>query len=95
MALAPLADDVSRYSRDTGLSGQLTLLERAWEAEMGGWAAMAKLVALDRFSLVVEVANSAAMQELSLRRREIVRRLNRHFSNPFLQHMTIKLSHGD
>jgi len=94
MAFAPLGETLDRWSRRSGLAGQLEILERAWNAEMGGWARMARPVALDRGSLVIEVMNSAAMQEITLRRQELLRRLNRHFAAPFLQHLTVQLSHG-
>ena len=74
---------------DADLSAELSL---AWEAEMGGWSRLARVVALDRFSLVVEVDSSPALQELSLRRQELVRRLNRHFEAPFIKHITVRMS---
>jgi len=95
MALAPIQREVQTFCRQSGLSERLPLLERAWQAEMGGWEGVARIAALDHFSLVVEVKSSPAMQEISLRRRELVRRLNRYFETPFLRDMTVRMTTND
>jgi len=95
MALAGVEKDLSALCRKMGLSADLGLLNQAWEAEMGSWGGRARVVALDHFSLVVEVDSSTAMQEVSLRRRELLRRLNRYFPSPFLQQITLRMAHGD
>jgi hypothetical protein len=92
MALVSVGTDMDRWRHKSGMSGELEVLERAWESEMGGWASMARAAAIDRSTLVVEVVNSVAMQEISLRRRELVRRLNRHFTNPFITEIKIRLA---
>ena len=86
---------VQRITRQLGLSENLAQLDRAWEAELGGMARLARIVALDRASLVVEADSSPAMQEISLRRKELVRRLNRHFPEEFIRQITVRISqHG-
>jgi len=79
-------------TRQLGLSECLILLDRAWEAEVGRLAEWARIVALDRSALVVEVDSSPAMQELTLRRRELVRRLNRHFPEEWVKQITVRMS---
>ena len=82
-------------TRRLGLSENLSQLDRAWDAELGGLARLARIVALDRASLVVEADSSPAVQELTLRRKELVRRLNRHFPEELIKHITIKIAdHG-
>src|SRR5438105_3880820 len=93
MALSPINEISNHLCRQLGLSSDLTLLERAWETEIGGMATMAWIVALDREILVVEANSSVAMQELTLQRRELLRRLNRHFPKPFLKALTVRISH--
>jgi hypothetical protein len=78
-------------TRELGLSESLALLDRAWEAEVGGLTKLARIVALDRESLVVEVNSSPAMQELTLRKKELVRRINRHFPTPFIKWLTLRI----
>ena len=81
--------------RQLGVSNHLPILERAWQAEMGGWEKMARIAAIENFSLIVEVSSSPAMQEMNLRRRELVRRLNRYFKVPFLRDITVRMMNGD
>ena len=95
MALQWLHQQAKSVSRQLGLSEDLALLERAWQAEIGGLACWARIVAIERGSLVVEVDSSPAMQELSLRRRELIRRVNNHFPSPLIRHLTIQMAnHG-
>jgi len=86
---------VERITQQLGLSDNLAQLDRAWEAEVGGLAQLARIVALDRASLVVEADSSPAVQEISLRRKELIRRLNRHFPEEFIKQITIRIAnHG-
>ena len=73
MALAPIANEAREFSRKLGLSTDLALLERAWSLEVGGLKDVARIVAIDNASLVVETDSHAVMQEISLRRKELVR----------------------
>ena len=99
--LAHVERGVQRITERLGLSENLALLDRAWESELGGVARLARIVALERLpaaagaSLVVEADSAPAMQEISLRRKELVRRLNRHFPEEFIKHITVRISqHG-
>jgi len=47
---------------------------------------------VDRTVLVIETDSHALMQELTLRRKELVRRMNKHLPAPFLTYMNIKIS---
>jgi hypothetical protein len=95
MALAHVQDSALNLTRQLGLSENLAMLDHAWEAEAGGLARFSRIIALDRESLVVEVDSAAAMQEISLRRREFIRRLNRHFPEELIKHITVRISnHG-
>jgi len=92
MPIRSIEDDLHGLCRQVGISEHLSILERAWEAEMGGWAGMARICALDHQSLVVEATSSPALQEITLRRRELVRRLNRYFKHPFLRDLTVRMT---
>jgi Dna[CI] antecedent DciA-like protein len=96
LALAPIANEAREFSRKLGLSTDLALLERAWLFEVGGLKEAARIVALNNASLVVETDSHAVMQEVSLRRRELVRKLNQHLPAPLLRqiHVRIAESHG-
>ena len=84
--------NTKRLCRQLGLREDLALLDTAWEAEIGAMAGMAKIVALENRSLLVEVTSSPAMQEITLRRKELLRKINRHFSDPFLKDIQVKMS---
>ncbi len=96
MALAPIAQEVYTFSKKLGLSTDLAMIEHAWSLEVGGLREFARIVALDNASLVIEVDSHTVMQELSLRRRELVRKLNKHLPAPFLRNMTVRITqnHG-
>ena len=91
MALAHVENGVQTITRQLGLSEHLSLLDRAWEAELGSLTRLARIVAVDRDALVVEVDSAPAMQELTLRRKELVRRMNRHFPSPFIKCLTLRI----
>lgn len=95
MALASIQQEAKRFCRQIGLSERLSLLEKAWQAEMGGFDGVAQITAIDHFFLIIEVKSSPAMQEINLRRRELVRRLNRHFETPLLRDITVRMQNGD
>ncbi len=89
--LAHIQKSTNRVVRQLGLSDNLALLDRAWEAEIGGLARMARIVAIDREALVVEVDSAPAMQELTLRKKELIRRMNQHFPVPFIKCLTLRI----
>jgi hypothetical protein len=81
-----------RLVRQLGLSDNLAMLDRAWQAELGGLSKLARIVALDRSALVVEADSAPAMHEISLRRMELVRRLNKHFPETFISQITVRVA---
>lgn len=83
------AKNITRY---LGLSEHLSLIDQAWEAELGGLKKVARIVALDRDALVIEVKSAPAMQELTLRRKELIRRLNQHFPSPVIKCLTLRIA---
>ena len=91
MALAVVREGVESLTRQLKLSSELSVLERAWETEIGPLGGRARLAALDRKTLIVDVISSAAMQDIMLRRRELIRRLNTHFLQPWIEHITVRM----
>ena|SRR5579872_3184231 len=96
MSLTSTESGIKNVCRQLGLSKDLALLDRAWESEMGSWGTgVAWISALDKGSLVIEVKSSPALQEITLRRKELIRRLNKHFAEPFIHYLTVKMAqHG-
>jgi hypothetical protein len=89
--LSHIETGAKRLTRQLGLSHHLSLLERAWDMELGGLAKMVRIVALDRGGLVVEADSAPAVQEISLRRKELIRRLNKHFAGDVVENLTVRI----
>jgi hypothetical protein len=96
VALASIAQDVQHFSKKLGLSTDLAIIEHAWNLELGHLRELVRIAALDNASLIVEVESHSVMQEISLRRKELVRKLNKHLPVPFLQHIHVRIQqhHG-
>ena len=92
MALAPISQEVRDISQKLGLSSDLHMIDRAWSLEIGALQDVARIVALDNASLVVETDSHAVMQEVSLRRKELVRKLNRHLPAPLVRQIVVRIS---
>jgi hypothetical protein len=76
----------------SGLSSDLAMLDHVWVLEMGALKNLVSVVAIDKGTLVLEASSHAAMQDVLLRRRELVRKINQHFSSPLVHHMTVRIS---
>jgi hypothetical protein len=96
VALAAVGRDLPGLSQKLGLSSDLLILESAWEREIGNMREYARIAALDHTSLIIEVDSSTVMQEITLRRKELVRKLNKHLPAPWIQYLTVRISqnHG-
>ena len=96
MAFAPIAQEVHQFTRKLGLSTDLAVIEYAWDQEVGHLREYARIAALDHSALIVEVDSHSVMQEISLRRRELVKKINKHLPTPFLNQITVRItqSHG-
>ena len=90
--LTHIETEAVKVGQTLGLSSNLVLLERAWEAEVGSLSQHVRLAALDRQALVVEASSSAAMQEISLRRRELIRRINRHLPTDWVKNLFVRMA---
>jgi hypothetical protein len=88
-------NEAPRLFRKIGLDTKLALIDHAWEAELGSLSTVAQIVALDNAALIVEVSSSVAMQEINMRRQELLRRINRYFPDRFLKQITVRMAqHG-
>jgi len=92
VALASISQEVQRVSKKLGLSTDLAILEHAWNLEVGNLRESARISAIDHSALVIEVDSHAVMQELTLRRRELVRKLNKHLPGAFLNQIHVRIS---
>jgi Dna[CI] antecedent DciA-like protein len=70
---------------------RVAILQAIWEREVGAYAAHWKLEGVRRGVVFVRARSSAAAQELSMRSRELVRNLNKHFRVPWLKAIKFKV----
>ena len=92
MALAPIAPKARELTEKLGLTSDLSMIERAWRIEIGALQDVARILALDHGGLVVETDSNVVMQEISLRRGELVRKLNSHLRAPLIRQIIVRLS---
>ena len=91
MALASVGQELPGFSRKLGLSSDLMVLENAWQRELGNLREDAHIAAVDRNALIVDVRSATVMQEISLRRKELIRRLNRHLPVPMIEQIIVRM----
>lgn len=93
--IAPLGDAVQRYLAATGLAQRKKndAVYAAWDAAVGPeLARTARATRFDRGQLVIEVANSALMQELAGFTGEAYRaRTNELLTRPLVRRVTFRL----
>ncbi len=93
MAFCSIESQAPSLFKKVGIGSHLALIDRAWAAELGPLASVTQIVAIERGALIVETSAAAVIQELSLRRKELIRRINRYFPEPFLKTVTIRMAH--
>ncbi|MGA2090744.1 MAG: DUF721 domain-containing protein [Endomicrobiales bacterium] len=62
-----------------GLDENISTVIAIWEREMGAQSRHVKLAGFKKGQLIVDVSSTAHMQEISLRRREIINKINQYF----------------
>lgn len=71
-------------SRQRVMPDRMAVLDSVWEKEIGFLSRHWKLEGVQRGILFVKVRSGPAAQELKLRSAEIVKQINKHFSNPWI-----------
>jgi hypothetical protein len=92
LALAALTQEVKQLTSKLGLTSELAMIDHAWALEMGRLKDLISIVAIDKGTLVLEARSHAAMQEILLRRKELIRKMNQHFASPLFQNLTVRLA---
>lgn len=69
---------ISSVRNQLGLDENTFVIIKACEKELGRYGKNAELTGVVKGKLVIEVASSAHFQELSLRRKQIINKLNQH-----------------
>jgi len=65
------------------------IFESIWDKELGKLARRIELVGRQRDTLLVKVDNPAYMQELKLRKKEIIEKINGHFGKAVIDNIKI------
>ena len=68
---------------------RLMILDYAWGKLVGNKSRFWVLHAVKKDTLYVQVKVSVAKNELTGKRREIIRELNKHFESPWIKHIEI------
>lgn len=65
--------------KQLGLDEKTYAVLKIWEKEMGPQMKYAALAGIKKGVLMVEVDSSVHLQEMTLRRRDLIRKINQHF----------------
>jgi len=68
---------------------RLMILDYVWERLVGNKSKFWVLHAVKKDTLYVQVKASVAKNELTGKRRELIRELNKHFETPWIKHIEI------
>ena len=79
MAFTESSAIIEALKRHLGLDENIATVIQIWEREMGAQARHVKLAGFKKGQLIVDVSSSAHVQDSTLRRREIINKINQYF----------------
>lgn len=79
----------SQFNSMSKTLNKLMILDYVWEKLVGNKSRFWVLQAVKKDTLYVQVKASVAKNELTGKRREIIRELNKHFEKPWIKHIEI------
>ena len=79
----------SQFNSLSKTLNRLMILDYVWDQIVGTKKRFCVLQAVKKDTLYVQVKASVAKNELTGRRREIIRELNKHFESPWIKHIEI------
>jgi hypothetical protein len=68
---------------------RLMILDAIWKKETGNLSKYVEIMGIKRSMIVVKVHSAVAHQELSIRSRDIIKSLNKHFNRPWIKFIRI------
>ena len=80
----------AHYNRFNRQIDRLMILDYVWNIVVGKKAVFWQLTAVQDGNLFVKVKVSVAKNELTGRRRELIKELNKHFEKPWIKHIEIQ-----
>jgi hypothetical protein len=83
---------IERLQERLGIDDRLVTVQKIWDKEILSLARYTEIAGMRRGELIVEVSSNAVMHELTLRKRELLDKINQHFGKKrFIKHIKIKL----
>jgi predicted nucleic acid-binding Zn ribbon protein len=83
---------IEQLQRQLGIDERLYAVQKVWESELGPLARHAEILGLKKGVLVIEADSNAVLHELTLRKREILNKLNQFFGeNKFLKQIKLQI----
>ena len=79
MAFSRIDEFMHIVTRQLGIDDTTLAIVKIWDIELGPLAAHAKLMGVKEGHLLVEVTSSTYLQEITLRRTAILKKINQHF----------------
>jgi len=81
VSFVPSGDIIARLKRQLGLDEKTDAVFKIWEKELGPLAQGVKLIGIKDGHLLAEAESNVHLQEITLRRREFVKKINQYFGN--------------
>jgi len=91
MAFTRSEEIIEALRRQLGLDEKTYAIMRAWEREAGAFAPYAELAGIKKGTLVIEVTTPVHFQELTLRRRELLDKVNQYLGQKVIKNIRFQL----
>lgn len=75
-----------------GIDERLFSVQKIWDKELHNLSGYTEITGIRKGALIVEVASNAVLNELTLRKRELLNKINQHFGKKrFIATIKLKL----
>jgi hypothetical protein len=81
VALEPSGGIIEKIKRQLGLDENTHTVFMVWEKELGPLAGGVRLIGFKDGKLMAEADSNVHLQEITLRRKDIIKKINQHFGN--------------
>jgi len=92
MALRPSSEIVEILKQQLGLNEDFLTVLKIWDNMLGPLAGHVTIAGFKKGQIFVDAASSVHMQELIIRKKELIKKINQHFgSKKIIKDIKIKL----
>lgn len=88
MAFSPADQILNDLKKQLGLDADFITLMKVWDKEV----AIAQICGYKNGTILAQTPSSAALAEINLRKREIIRKLNQYLGEPKIKNIKITIS---